>query len=70
MSVRPLYHRQPKKKPSMVEGSEADGDETLCAHEVRSIVLLFCPMGRTAVRPYTRVLIGDRMRSRDDVSHG
>ena len=29
-AVRPLYHRQPKKKPSMVEGSEADGDETLC----------------------------------------
>ena len=28
-SVSPLYHRQPKKKPSMVEGSEADGDETL-----------------------------------------
>ncbi len=30
-SVRPLYHSQPKKRPSMVEGSEADGDEMLCA---------------------------------------
>ena len=29
----PCIIRKPKKKPSMVEGSEADGDQTLCAPE-------------------------------------